>query len=160
MTKITLDFLRQVQGARWQIESASQDAVIARCPQEGCGMRSRLRPGGHMPERGEPDYTGDVVVQSPEQARNVMIARRKDLCLTVREIEDLSGLTVDHVAKIEAEIRLNPQLDTLITLANTCGFDVVLRPMPLPTAVLRVLADTRNVEPRRVRRFKGKRKVG
>lgn len=158
MSAVTLDFLRLVQGAGWQIESASERAVIARCPTDGCGMRARLVPGGPIPDRLPPDHSGDIVIETAEQARRALEARRQSLCLSIRETEDVAGVTVDHLAKIEAEIRLNPQLTTLITIANTLGLDVVFRPMPLPPQVLRVLAETRSIERRRAKVFAKRRR--
>ena len=70
--------------------------------------------------------------------------RREGLGLTIREVEESAGITVDFLAKFEKDDPSKfPNAQTFFEWAKTLGYEVVLRPAPLPPTTLRILSDTR-----------------
>jgi len=104
-----------------------------------------LRPGKSIPETCAigPDLA-EVTVEHFETARVFLRDRREQLCLTIKELEEAAGITVDFMAKFEKDDPSKiPNTQTFIEWAQSLGYDVVLRPGKLPPNVLRLMADTR-----------------
>jgi transcriptional regulator with XRE-family HTH domain len=148
------DFLKAVQRASWLIMAADEDHVIARCPRAGCTLTVKLRPGGVIPQtcKSEPDLA-ETVVRSFEDARLFLRARREDLCLSIRDIEEIAGVATDHLAKWEKDANLRiPNTGIFLEWAASLGYEVVLRPVALPPVALRAIIDTRPLLRRRAAR--------
>ena len=151
-------FLREVQKRGWVIVAATTDACEGRCPIVGCGIRAVLRSGKSIPERTMPDLRGGLALEHGAHAIEVLQGRRKELRLTVEEVEDAAGVEPSHLAKIEHGTKM-PNIDTFIWLAQSLGYDLVLREGALPAATLRTLADTRPREASRGERFAKPKRV-
>jgi len=145
-------FLREVQKRGWVIVAATTEACEARCPVLGCGIRTLLRSGASIPPRITPDLRGGVALEHGAHAIESLRGRRKELRLSVEEVEDAAGVEPSHLAKIENCTKM-PNIDTFIWLAAALGYDLVLREGLLPAATLRTLADTRSKEASRAERF-------
>jgi transcriptional regulator with XRE-family HTH domain len=149
---MSLKDLKKVQDAGWLIIASDDGGVLARCPSHGCGLKVRI-PYGTNVQSCDPGLSRsptDMPVGSFEDLRLFLQSRREELGLSISEIESISGLSVDHVAKAEKEnpARL-PNVDTVIYWANALGFEVVLRPAELSAMALRIIAETRPLQPRR-----------
>jgi transcriptional regulator with XRE-family HTH domain len=148
------DFLRAVQRAQWLIKAADEGSVIARCPRAGCTLTVRLSPGNPIPQtcRVGPDLL-EKVVQSFEDARLFLRERREDLALSIRDVEEVAGVATDHLAKWEKDGPSKiPNTETFLEWAASLGYEVVLRPAPLPPVALRAIIETRPLIKRRVQR--------
>lgn len=156
-------FLTAVQLAGWTIASVEEDHVIGRCPNSGCGLVAKLSQDAHVPvvdpTRRRPVL--DKTVVDYDDLRTYLRARREDLCLSIRDVEEIAGLECDHLAKMEKDdpARL-PNLQMVLYWANAVGMDIVLRPMLMPPIALTAIADTRDkVEQRRQRnKLEGRRR--
>lgn len=147
-------FLKQVQDAKWQIKAAGEDFVVAQCPRAGCNLLVNLKPGGAVPQtcRPGPDLL-ERVVSSFEDARLFLRERREDLGLSIRDTEEISGAATDHMAKWEKDSPSKiPNTETFLEWAKALGYDVVLRPAPLPPLALSMIIETRPLIARRVQR--------
>lgn len=147
-------FLRAVQKAQWLIMGADEDHVIARCPRAGCSLTVKLRPGNVIPQtcRSGPDLA-ETVVGSFEDARLFLRARREDLGFSIRDIEEIAGVATDHLAKWEKDAPSKiPNTETFLEWAASLGYEVVLRPVPLPPVALRAIIETRPLLRRRAKR--------
>ena len=139
-------FLRDVQAAGWQIRAVDQDKVVAGCPRSGCTLNVNLRNGAKIPEtcREGPDLA-EVRVRTYDDARLFLRDRRESLSLTIREVEEVAGAAVDHLAKAEKDNPSKfPNAQLLIEWAASLGYDLVLRPAMLPGMALRYISDTRS----------------
>jgi transcriptional regulator with XRE-family HTH domain len=138
-------WLRDIQKAGWVILAADEEHVWGACPRDGCTMRAKLHPSRPIPEtscRG-PDLA-EKTVEFFDDARLFLRDRREGLGLTIREVEESAGITVDFLAKFEKDDPSKfPNAQTFFEWAKTLGYEVVLRPCPLPPTTLRVLSDTR-----------------
>ena len=151
---IGLPFLRRVQQSGWRIESVDGDTCTVRCPRAGCDMRARFRAALDVPPRNLPLHSLDEPVRSFDDARALLKARREELGLTIAEVEHVSGIADDHLAKCErTAFDKMPNVQTFMEWAQALGFDVILRPAELPPVVLRVISETRDKLPARRRRF-------
>ncbi len=136
------DLLKRAQAAGWLVLRNDAQGAIGACPREGCGVTVRLMPDRPVPSACAPQ-TGlnDVLVGSNEDARVALRARRQQLGLSLHDVDEITGLTVDHVAKAE---KPNPSkamgMDLLPIWAAALGYEVVLRPRALPPLALRILA--------------------
>lgn len=154
------DFLEKVQAEGWQIVEVFRDGCTARCPSQGCSVRAKLRQSaGVLPGPRSGDEAPDLAVQSFDELRQELRRRRKTLCLTIREVEDIAGITDDYLAKFERDNWRDgsnwgkiPNVQAAIEWANVLGYDVVLRPRPLPAATLEAVAGSRDAVKRRVKR--------
>ena len=147
-------FLREVQAANWIIMAADGEKLMARCPRAGCTMSVNLKPGGVIPQtcRAGADLT-ERVVGSFEEARLALRERRENLALTIADVEQAAGLADYHIAKSEKDDPSKiPNIETFLNWAGALGFEVVLKPAPLPLLTLRLLAETRHRVGRRVQR--------
>ena len=138
--------MRDVQKAGWQIASVDSEAALVACPRAGCSLKVRLRSGSKIPPAclSGPDMA-QVVVTTFEDARLALRARRESLGLTIKELEEVAGAAVDHLAKAEKNNPSKyPNTQLLIEWATALGYEVVLRPAPMPAIALRYLADSRS----------------
>lgn len=153
------DSLKAIQRAGWAIVTADRETCTVKCPTQGCHMRARFKIDGTIPARDVPMHTWDLVVRSFDDVREAMKARRQELGLTIPEVEHISGIAGDHLAKFEkTEWNRPPNIDTLMSWSSALGYEVLLRLGELPPVTLRWIADTRpKIEARR-RRFQIERK--
>jgi hypothetical protein len=145
------DFLHLVQRKGWQIVSVRDEAVIGRCPARGCNMVGQLAKGGLVPQvcKAERDRA-DIPVEVWHHIRERFLARRLELGLTIKEVEDIAGIAIDQLAKCERENGTRiPNFQTLMEWGMTLGFGFYLRPGPLPPQTLRVIESTRDAAVRR-----------
>lgn len=148
------DFLRAVQKAQWLIRAAGEDYVMVACPRAGCNVTLNLFPGGFIPQTCKvgPDML-EKTVQSFEDVRLFLRARREDLALSIRDVEEAAGLETDHMAKFEKDNPTKiPNVTTFLEWVSALGYEVVLRPGPLPQIALRAIIETRPFLKRRVQR--------
>lgn len=138
-------FLRDVQAAGWQIKAADQSKVVAGCPRAGCALKILLRPDAPVPDTCKPGPDlAEVTVRTYEDARVFLRARREALNLTIKELEEVAGASVDHLAKAEKNNPSKlPNAQLLVEWAASLGYEVVLRPASLPPMALRYISDTR-----------------
>ncbi|MFW8636972.1 helix-turn-helix domain-containing protein [Cribrihabitans pelagius] len=105
----------------------------------------------------------DRKVGSYDGARMALRARREALGLTISEVEELAGATVDHLAKAEKDGSSKlPNAQLLLEWAQALGYEVVLRPTELPAYTRRVICYTRDRLEARQKRFRleGRRRSG
>ena len=139
-----LDFVRRVQRAGWLLVTVQPESCVARCSRSGCDMRARFSPNKPIPcvgqEATNPSITGF-------EALRVMLRRRRhELALSIPEVEAAAGLSADHLAKSEREnVTRPPNFDLCVQWAASLGYDVVLRPAPLPPITTRAIADSRGL---------------
>lgn len=138
-------FLRDVQAAGWQIQEVQTDAAIAACPRPGCTLQVALRFGSKIPAAC--DATSglpEIVVRTFEDFRVPVRERRERLGLTIRELEEVAGTATDHLAKAEKDNPARvPNIQLVLEWAASIGYEVILRPAPMPAMALRYLADSR-----------------
>lgn len=144
---IDAEFLRRVQRAGWSIRAVDQGSAVVACPRQGCGLTVRLLPTSRIPETcsRNPDYR-ETVVQSPDDARLALRARREALALSIEDVESIAGAADGHFLKAEKD---NPsraiRLSTFLEWAEAIGLEVVLREKELPPLALRLIASTRHL---------------
>lgn len=145
-------FLREVQARGWTVEAAKAGECIVSCPSFGCGVRLKLRRGGSIPARPDGAWKPGIVIEAYDDLLDLLTLRRKTLRLSIEELEDAAGLTQDHISKFEKRHRV-PNVETLLIWLETLGYEMILRPKPLPAPTLRAIATTRAKEESRARRF-------
>jgi transcriptional regulator with XRE-family HTH domain len=148
--------LKQVQAAGWQIEAVQPDHVIARCPSVGCALRAKLALGGPVPavDPARARSRVEARIQSYDDLRQQLRERREALLLSIREIEEIAGLTVDHLAKLEHDGRTRlPDIQTIMDWCGAVGYEIVLRPVPMTALALRTICDTRDRVDARAKRM-------
>ncbi len=150
-------FLREVQKAGWFIEKVTDSFVIGKCPSQGCHMRAKLCHKMPVPAVDPLDRRAqkDITLTGYDPARRILRDRREKLALSIREMEEISGIVDDHLAKMEKDSYTKiPNAQTFIEWAQALGFEVVLRPAGLTLLSLRTIIDTREKLPSREARFK------
>jgi len=153
------EFLRAVQKAQWLIKAAGEDYVMVSCPRAGCNVTLNLTPGGFIPQTCKvgPDLL-EKTVGSFDDVRVFLRTRREDLALSIRDVEEAAGLETDHMAKFEKDNPTKiPNVTTFLEWAGALGYEVVLRPSPLPHIALRAIIETRPFLKRRVQRNRNSR---
>lgn len=149
-------FIKDVQAAGWHIEAATSEFVIAKCPSVGCNLRAKLNQDQHIPQvdPGCRRSFTDRKVEKFDDIRLILRERRENLALSIREVEEIGGIAVDHLAKMEKdEFTKQPNAQTLIEWAQALGFELVLRPAELTNYALRTICDTRDKVAPRQKRF-------
>jgi transcriptional regulator with XRE-family HTH domain len=68
--------------------------------------------------------------------------RREQLGLSIRDMEAISGLADDHLAKIESGVKI-PNLETAIMLSQAAGIELFARYSPLRKLAKRTIIETR-----------------
>lgn len=150
MTKVTPKFLAQVQDSGWVISSVTGEVVVARCASAGCKMAAKLSPDRNVPTINRTDERTHIPIEAYDQLRQVLRERRKELCLSIAEVEDITGLTRDHLAKMEKDNPSKiPSAMIIWDWIQALGYEVVLRPKPLPKIALTEIVDTRDKAERR-----------
>jgi len=148
-------FVKDVQSKGWSVQAVSKDAVVAKCPSAGCNLFAELKYGGHIPEvdpgcRRDPI---DLQVASYDEIRLHLRAARERLLLSIREVEEISGIASDHLAKVEKDHNPRmPPAQMLFDWAGALGYELVLRPVPLPALAIRTIMDTRDKTAARTKR--------
>ena len=149
-------FLKELQDSGWHIEHVSEESAICKCPSVGCGLRAKLTQGAHIPKV-DPGHRRDLLdhpISQYDDIRRILRERREGLGLTIREVEEVSGMAGDHLAKAEKDDFVKvPNANVMIEWAQSLGFEVVLRPSGLPTYTRRVVAESRKSQASRQRRF-------
>lgn len=148
-------FLKDVQDAGWLVKAVVEGSCVAKCPTSGCSMMALLAEGKHIPKRVvERGPSADMLVTGYDVGRQILRERRRELLLTIKEVEIASGIAEDHAAKFERdEWSRQPNAETFIEWAAALGFEVVLRPVELPPITLRMIAESRDRVPARTKRF-------
>lgn len=147
-------FLRQVQDEGWIIKSVDEDEALVACPRAGCDLKVRLKEGRKIPTTcGPTSPFQEMVVRSFEDVRQMLWPRRLALDLTIKDVEAITGMAPDHLAKMEKDNPSRiPNIETLILWAEGLGFQLVLRHTGLTPYALRTIEQTRQeVKKRRVR---------
>lgn len=149
---MAIDDLKKAQDAGWVLVGATDKYSICRCPSYGCGVKLRI-PYGTTPQRCDPGLSRDPIsepVGSYDELRRKLRHRREEMLLSIPEVEDIAGLTVDHIKKAEKDNPSRiPEFDTLVLWAQALGFELVLRHSGLPNLGIRFIDDTRRWRPRR-----------
>ena len=105
-----------------------------------------LRCSGRAGERGSALDFADI--------QNFLKSRRDELALSIAEIEEIIGLSKDHLAKMEKQNpSRTPSTDILIEWAQALGFELVFRPTPMTSYAIRTICDTRDKTAARQKRF-------
>lgn len=151
-------FLKDVEENGWVIESVDKDgSCIAKCNGGGCAMRARIEQGGYIPVRTNDAMTLDVPIEDFNHARQVLRDRRLALRLTILEAEEAAGLGKDYLLKLEgdnyAKYNRNPSVETVRYWAAALGYQLCLRPIPLPPITRARIAQTRDLTKRQEKRF-------
>lgn len=144
-------FLKDVQAKGWPIELVTEDLVVSPCPNLSCNVRVNLKNGTKIPTACKPGVEPrSQVVTVFDDARVFLRARREELRFTIRDVESISGMADDFLAKFEKEKPSKyPNVQTFVEWAQSLGFKVVLMPAELPPLALRILAETRHLIPSR-----------
>jgi len=149
---ISAEFLKRVQAAGWNIVTADKEHVWGSCPRAGCNLRVKLRDGAAIPATCRPTPAlAEIVVEQFDDARVAMRARREELCLSIKDVEEAGGIAGDFLAKFEKdEVAKIPNAQTFIEWVQALGYKVVLRPAELPPYTMRIIEQTRaQVAPRK-----------
>lgn len=144
-------FLKDVQQKGWPIQTVTEDTVVSPCPNAGCSVRVNLKSGTKIPTacRAGVELRSQVVTVF-DDARVFLRSRREELRLTIRDVESISGMADDFLAKFEKEKPSKyPNVQTFVEWAQSLGFKVVLMPAEFPPLALRVIAETRHLIPAR-----------
>lgn len=140
-------YLKDVQRAGWVIEAVDTDACVARCPVQGCGMKVRLQNSTRIPQCHTASRRAitDIPIASFEELRVAMRERREELALSIRDVEDVAGMTVDYLAKFEKDDPSKiPNAQTTLEWIQALGYEVIIRPAQIPPYGLRIIAETRD----------------
>jgi transcriptional regulator with XRE-family HTH domain len=150
------EFLKTVQKAGWQIERVSETDVTGKCPSIGCEMRAKLKPDAMVPQVASSCRSSpiDLPVEDFDGLRRLLRSRREALALTIREVEEIAGITVDYLAKFEKNDPSKiPNMQTALDWIQSLGYEVVIRPAEMTPYALRVICETRPKYESRKRRF-------
>ena len=140
-------FLKEVQKNGWVIKEVTESYVFVTCSSGGCSLRLQLAPAKGVPSlMPSCDSTScDRPVANFDDVRRVLRPRREELALTIHEVEDSAGITVDFVAKFEKDNPSKyPNFQTTIEWAKSLGYEFVLRPTDLPPKTLLMISTSRD----------------
>jgi transcriptional regulator with XRE-family HTH domain len=156
---LTPEFMKDVQGAGWNIIAADVESVWVGCPRGGCNLRLRIKAGSSIPTvcRAKAPLPEIVVNSYLDDARPAMRDRRAELGLTIRDVEDISGIAPDHLAKMEKDDPSRiPNILTFVDQVKSLGYDLVLRPSEsgLPPVTIGRIIETRPIQERRKKMFR------
>jgi transcriptional regulator with XRE-family HTH domain len=157
---MSVDDLKRAQKKGWILVAATEGAMIVRCPSFGCGLKAKIPYNSEIPQCDPSIYRdqSEIVVGNYNDLRELLRARRNELRFSIREVEEISGLSTDHIAKAEKENPVRqPNLDLVLPWAQALGYDLVLRPRDMTPYALRVIAQTRNKEELRGRHITRRR---
>lgn len=158
MKKVNQDFLAAIQMAGWLIKAVDEDRATVSCPRAGCGLDLTYRPGGKIHEACAKEPTiAQCAVELFADARKFLRQRREDLGFSIKDVEEVAGMAVDHLAKFEKDDAYRiPNAQIFFEWARALGYQVVLRPHPkgLPNYALRMVAETRDKQTMRRHHFR------
>lgn len=155
--KITPEFLREVQRAGWIIDFVVDDMAVGQCPRAGCGLRVNLRPGASIPQACPGSETlADMPMESYAQLLSFLSERRENLALNMPQTDEIIGLAEGHIGKLESMAR-QPWPATLFDWVSGLGFQIVLRPVGLPSKALAIISQTRAKAAVKRQRYRQKR---
>lgn len=151
-----LKSLKKVQDAGFIIESVTPTHVIGRFPSGDCSLLVKFAKGDHVPDVRRENDAIRHVIKEEDDFRLLLRERREKLGLTIREVEEISGMPIDFLAKIEKD-RQNekarvPSFATRLIWAEALGYNVYLGPTDLTRLALRTICDTRDKVSSRRRR--------
>lgn len=150
--QVTPEYIRRVQDAGWHVVAADLESVWIGCPRGGCNLRTRLKAGGAIPTvcRSAPPIATITVDDYMRVARPALRDRRQQLGLTIKDVEEVSGIADDHLAKMEKDDPSKiPNILTFIDWARSLGFQLVLVPDAMPQVTITKIAETREAQERR-----------
>lgn len=158
MSKVNQDFLKALQIAGWIIKAVDEERATVSCPRSGCGLDLSYRPGRHIHKACSEEVTpGECPVDQFDDIKTFLRQRREDLALTIKDVEEVAGMAVDHLSKFEKEdsVRI-PNAQILFEWVRSLGYQLVLRPHPdgLPNYALRMVAENRDKVGMRRRMFR------
>lgn len=157
--KVTQEFLREIQRAGWVIAWVDDNVAVGECPRAGCGLRTNLRPGAHIPQACPGTGSlADVPMSDYTQLLEFLSQRRENLALNMPEAEEIIGLADGHLNKLESLAR-QPWPQTLWDWVEGLGYQIVLRPAGLPPKALAVIARTRARAAVKRRQYAAKRQL-
>jgi transcriptional regulator with XRE-family HTH domain len=143
-------FLEKVQAAGWNVLRVTKTDVMASCPSASCCMKAKLSPDQPVPKIARQDGRGDLLVETYDEIRQALRSRRHDLGLSIKDVEEVAGMTADHLAKMEKDDpSREPSIFLLMCWLEALGFDVVLRAKPMPRVTLKAIEETRGIQDRR-----------
>ena len=156
---LTTGFVRDVQGAGCNVIAADEGSVWVGCPRGGCNLRLRIKAGSAIPTvcRAKAPLPEIVVNSYINDARPALRERRVELGLTIKDVEEVSGIAGDHLAKMEKDGPSKiPNILTFIEQAKSLGYDLVLRPSDegLPTVTIGRIIETRPIQEARKTRLR------
>lgn len=151
MSELDPKFLAEVQRAGWQIVTSDENRVLAGCPRYGCGLKVAMSPEKPIPKAcRQSNSLNEIEVQDFEDVRAFLRRRRLSLGLSIRDVEEIAGMTSDYLAKFEKDGPSKfPNVPTFIDWANSLGYRVSLRPYKLPAYAMRVMTEKRRAIARR-----------
>lgn len=146
LSKIDPAFMRRVQQAGWIIIGADEFTVWGSCPRDGCSLKVKLKPDATLPQTcGRGPDLAEIVVNTFDDARIPLRDRRDDLGLIIKDVEEAAGMAVDYLSKFEKDNPSKiPNAQTFFEWAQALGYQVVLRPAPLPPYTMRLISDSRD----------------
>ena len=154
--KVNQDFLRALQSAGWLIKAVDEDKATVSCPRSGCGLNLTYRPGRKIHQSCAKEPTiAECPVRGFDDARVFLRQRREDLALSIKDVEEVAGMAVDHLAKFEKDdsVRI-PNAQIFFEWVQALGYQVVLKPAELPVYALRIVAESRDKVAMRKRHFR------
>ena len=135
-------FLERIQDAGWGVEQVTENRCVGVCQREGCAVRIVINEGDDIPVcKDRPGSLQEHAVETMDDIRHTLMERRMRLGLIIAQVEEVAGMSDDHVAKMEAGSDLKrPQLETLLLWCQTLGMELVLRPGKVPRQTLEVMS--------------------
>ena len=137
------DWLRAVSDSGWVVEGRDGDRLVIRCPAVGCRVQAMIAPGS-VPAPCDPGArrgAWDHPVADYEELKLFLRQRRQDLGFTIEDVDQAAGWPSDrYVSKLEVGASKTVTMPTLVLWAGALGYELVLRPTPLPPVARRILA--------------------
>ncbi len=150
------DFLRRAQVEGWNVITADKEFVWLGCSRAGCNFQFKVRDGGAIPQTCRPQpVLAEIAIESFDDLREALRARREQLCLSIKDVEDAAGVATDHLAKFEKDDSLRiPNVMTAMDWAQALGYTIVLRQTGMPQVTLGLIARTRHLLSKRMSSFR------
>lgn len=155
MSKVNQDFLKALQIAGWIIKTVDEERAVVSCPRAGCGLDLAYRPGAKIHQACEDSRIGAQRVDSFSHLAKVLRERREDLCLSIKDVEEICGMAEDYLAKFEKDNPARvPPFNTIRDWAEGLGFSIWIMPENMPALALRLISSNRDKVAMRKRHFK------
>lgn len=138
-------FLRDVQKAGWLINAVDETVVRVSCPRHGCNLKVNLRKGKNIPVACSPQPEKQYIeIDGTDAIRLLYRLIREELGLTIKEVEEMAGASVDYFAKAEKNNPSKfPNFQSTLEWGKSLGVRILAERGPLPAMSLRYLADSR-----------------